>query len=78
MPGSGNGAKALGQELENSTAFATCQVTRVFKQVCLRAPASQSDVNQVNTMVASFQNGYVLRQVFAQSAAYCMTGLNGI
>ncbi len=78
LPGSGNGAKALGQELENSTAFATCQVTRVFKQVCLRAPASQADVNQVNTMIASFQSGYVLRQVFAQSAAYCMTGLNGI
>jgi hypothetical protein len=76
--GSGNGAKTLGQELENSTAFATCQVTRVFKQVCLRAPASAPDVNQVNTMVASFQSGYVLRQVFAQSAAYCMTGLNGI
>jgi hypothetical protein len=78
LPGNGNGAKTLGQELENSTAFATCQVTRVFKQVCLRAPASQADVNQVNTMVASFQSGYVLRQVFAQSAAYCMTGLNGI
>jgi hypothetical protein len=78
LPGSGNGAKSLGQELENSTAFATCQVTRVFKQVCLRAPASTADVNQVNTMIASFQNGYVLRQVFAQSAAYCMTGLNGI
>ncbi len=76
--GSGNGAKSLGQELENSTAFATCQVTRVFKQVCLRAPASAADVNQVNTMIASFQSGYLLRQVFAQSAAYCMTGLNGI
>jgi hypothetical protein len=78
LPGSGNGAKTLGQELENSTAFATCQVTRVFKQVCLRAPASAADVSQVNTMIASFQSGYVLRQVFAQSAAYCMTGLNGI
>jgi hypothetical protein len=78
LPGSGNGAKSLGQELESSAAFATCQVTRVFKQVCLRAPASQADVNQVNTMIASFQSGYVLRTVFAQSAAYCMQGLNGI
>jgi len=78
LPGSGNGAKALGQELENSTAFATCQVTRVFKQVCLRAPASGADVTAVNTMITSFQSGYSLRQVFAQSAAYCMTGLNGI
>jgi hypothetical protein len=72
LPGSGNGAKSLGQELENSTAFASCQVTRVFKDVCLRAAASAADVAQVNTMISSFQNGYSLRQVFAQSAAYCM------
>ena len=41
LPGSGNGAKSLGQELESSAAFASCQVTRVFKDVCLRAPNSQ-------------------------------------
>jgi hypothetical protein len=70
--GSGNGAKSLGQELENSQAFASCQVTRVFKDVCLRAPSSTADVNQVTTMINSFQSGYNLRQVFAQSAAYCM------
>jgi len=70
--GSGNGAKSLGQELENSQAFASCQVTRVFKDVCLRAPSSTADVNQVTTMITSFQSGYNLRQVFAQSAAYCM------
>ena len=72
LPGSGNGAKSLGQELEASAAFATCQVTRVFKDVCLRAPNTSADITQVNTMVTSFQNGYKLRQVFAQSAAYCM------
>jgi hypothetical protein len=70
--GSGSGAKSLGQELENSQAFASCQVTRVFKDVCLRAPSSTADVNQVTTMINSFQSGYNLRQVFAQSAAYCM------
>ena len=72
LPGSGQGAKSLGVELESSQAFASCQVTRVFKDVCLRAPSSASDVSQVTTMIASFQNGYNLRQVFAQSAAYCM------
>ena len=77
QPGSGNGAKSLGQELENSQSFASCQVTRVFKQVCLRAPDSPADITQVNTMISSFQQGYVLRQVFAQSAAYCATGLAG-
>jgi hypothetical protein len=72
LPGSGQGAKSLGVELESSQAFASCQVTRVFKDVCLRAPSSSSDVSQVTTMITSFQNGYNLRQVFAQSAAYCM------
>jgi len=72
LPGSGNGAKSLGQELEASAAFATCQVTRVFKDVCLRAPNTTADTAQINSMVTSFQNGYKLRQVFAQSAAYCM------
>jgi len=73
LPGSGNGAKSLGMELENSAAFASCQVTRVFKDVCLRAPNTQADFNQVNSMIASFQsNGYKLRQVFAEGAAYCM------
>jgi hypothetical protein len=73
LPGSGNGAKSLGMELENSAAFASCQVTRVFKDVCLRAPNTQADFNQVNSMITSFQsNGYKLRQVFAEGAAYCM------
>ena len=38
LPGSGSGAKSLGQELASSQAFASCQVTRVFKTVCFRAP----------------------------------------
>jgi hypothetical protein len=72
LPGSGNGAKSLGTELANSQAFASCQVTRVFKTVCFRAPASAADVTQINSMVSSFQGNYSLRQVFAESAAYCM------
>ena len=72
LTGSGQGAKSLGQELAGSQAFATCQVTRVFKDVCLRAPSSAGDVTAVSSMITSFQTGYNLRQVFAQSAAYCM------
>jgi hypothetical protein len=73
LPGSGNGAKSMGQELAGSQAFASCQVTRVFKTVCFRAPASQADVTQVNQMITSFQaHNYSLRQVFAEGAAYCM------
>jgi hypothetical protein len=71
--GSGNGAKSLGVELESSAAFASCQVTRVFKTVCLRAPNSNADFTQVNSMISSFQaHSYSLRQVFAEGAAYCM------
>jgi hypothetical protein len=73
LPGNGNGAKSLGQELESSAAFASCQVTRVFKDVCLRAPNSNADFTQVNSMITSFQaHNYSLRQVFAEGAAYCM------
>jgi hypothetical protein len=72
-PGSGNGAKSLGQELENSAAFDSCQVTRVFKYVCLRAPNTPADFTQVTSMIASFQaHQYKLRQPFAEAAAYCM------
>jgi hypothetical protein len=78
LPGAGNGAKTLGQELENSQAFASCQVTRVFKTVCYRAPAVSSlespsgDAQQIQSMITSFQaNNYSLRQVFAEAAAYC-------
>ena len=71
-PGSGNGAKTLGQELESSAAFTSCQVTRVFKQVCLRVPNSNADNLQVQSMIASFQSHqYSLRQPFAEAAAYC-------
>jgi hypothetical protein len=73
LAGSGNGAKSLGQELESSAAFTSCQVTRVFKDVCLRAPNSQADFTQVTSMISSFQaHQYSLRQPFAEAAAYCM------
>ena len=73
LPGSGNGAKSLGQELANSAAFASCQVTRVFKDVCFRAPNTPADFAHINSMISSFQaHNYSLRQVFAEGAAYCM------
>ena len=71
--GSGQGAKSLGQELAGSQAFASCQVTRVFKYVCFRAPSNTADRTQVATMIASFKSSnYSLRQVFADAAVYCM------
>jgi hypothetical protein len=72
LPGSGNGAKSLGQELASSDAFAQCQVTKIFQAVCFRAPASAADQATVATIKASFKSGgYRLKQVFQLSAAAC-------
>lgn len=73
LPGSGNGAKSLGEELANSAAFAGCQVKKVFRAVCLRPPEDAADRNQVDQMVVSFtSSGYQMKQVFAEAAVYCM------
>jgi hypothetical protein len=73
LPGSGAGARSMGQELANSTAFARCQVEKVFRNVCLRSPVNGADRAQIDSMVGSFRSGgYRLKQVFAESAAYCM------
>ena len=72
LPGSGNGAKSLGQELGNSAAFASCQVKTVFRAVCLREPEDAADRAQVDSMVASFQSGYNMKQTFGEAAVYCM------
>ncbi len=71
LPGSGNGAKTLGQELAASDAFAECQVEKVFQAVCFRAPGNAADRNAVATIKANFKSGYKLKQVFADTAVYC-------
>ena len=72
LPGSGAGAKSLGQELAASDAFAHCQVTKVFQAVCFRAPISSADQATVLAIKASFKSGgYRLKQVFQLSAAAC-------
>jgi hypothetical protein len=73
LPGSGSGAKSLGQELAGSQAFAHCQAEKVFENVCLRSPVDAADRAQVDAMALSFRNNnYDLRRVFAESAVYCM------
>lgn len=77
--GSGTGAASLGKELADSYAFAHCQVKKVFKVVCLRPPIDATDRAQIDTMVNDFKSatgkntsGFNLKEVFAESAAYCM------
>lgn len=73
LTGSGSGASSMGQELAHSEAFARCQVEKVFKAVCLRAPLETADQTQIDAMITTFKgNGYNLKQIFADSAVFCM------
>ena len=74
LPGSGNGAKSLGQELGNSEAFAACQVRKVFRAVCMRDPQDAADRGMVNQLTTDFMTslGYRMKDVFAQTAVHCM------
>lgn len=72
LPGSGNGAKSMGQELAGSEQFARCQVEKVFRTVCLRPPVNGADRSEVNRVMNIFRgNGYRVKDVFAETAAYC-------
>ncbi len=72
LSGGGNGAASLGVELAESEAFAQCQVKKVFKTVCLRTPVDAADRAQIDAMTTSFKaSNYNMKQVFAESAAYC-------
>jgi len=78
LPGKGNGAASFGQEIGASGAFASCQVTKAFQAVCLRAPSSTKDATEITTLTTAFQsNGYKFKQVFADAALYCTVG-NGV
>jgi hypothetical protein len=71
--GSGAGAKSWGEEISNSTQFAQCQVEKVFKTVCFRAPGDANDRAKVAQIRQDFvASNYKLKQVFAETAAYCM------
>ena len=72
LPGSGQGAKSLGEELANSRQFASCQVKKVFQAVCLREPETTVDHSTVEGITDDFQaTGYRMKQVFADTASYC-------
>ncbi len=70
----GFGAKTLGLELANSTAFAQCQVDKAFESICLRDPNVMSaDRTRRNEIRDAFMGGYNgdMRQVFTDIAAHC-------
>jgi len=72
LPGKGTGAKEMDKELAYSKAFASCQVEKVFRQVCLRKPANAADRSKMDAITANFAtSGYQLKQVFIDTADYC-------
>jgi len=73
LPGSGNGAKSFGQEIESSAQFATCQVQKVFQAMCLRPPSNAADRAQAAKITSDFvSSNYNMKTAFAESAVYCM------
>ncbi len=72
LPAGGSGAKSMNKELAYSQAFASCQVEKVFKHVCLRKPANAADHKVLVTFTSNFAaSGYKLKQVFIDTADYC-------
>ncbi len=72
VPREGYGAKSLGQAVGASDAFATCQVEKVFEQVCFRPDESDADRTAITDITTRFKsNGYKLKNVFAEVAEYC-------
>jgi len=72
LPGTGNGAKTMGAELANSDAFASCQVVKVFRNVCLREPVDATDRNEIRSQTQAFtSSNFNLKRTFASVASYC-------
>lgn len=72
LPGQGEGAKSLGEELANSDAFAQCQASKTFELVCLREPGDAADRAEVASLASTLQSGgYNMKDVFAGAADYC-------
>ncbi len=69
LTGSGSGAASLGEELGNSAAFASCQVRKAYRTVCLNEP----DQAQMTALVGVLTGqNYNMKQVFAEASVQCM------
>lgn len=73
LSGNGAGAKSLGIELASSEAFASCQVKKAFRAMCLRPPVDGADHARIDAITASFKaSNYNMKRAFAEAAVYCM------
>lgn len=72
-PGSGMGAKSLGQEIAQTRQFSECMVKQTFAKVCHRTPNGAADLAAVQAIADSFEaNNRNMKQVFAETAVHCM------
>ncbi len=72
LPGRGNGAKSLGQEVANSKEFSRCQVAKAFEKVCFRPIETQADFNEAERITSIFENNnYRFKSILAETAVYC-------
>ncbi len=73
VPAQGDDLAGMNKELAHSKAFASCQVEKVFENVCLRTPASDTDLTKIEEFTNSFAgSGFKLKQIFRDTAEYCM------
>lgn len=68
-PGHGQGAKSLGEELANSSAFASCQAKKAYQTVCLKEPTAETKSALAAALTSS---NYDMKHLFAQAATRCM------
>jgi hypothetical protein len=69
----GFGPKTLGIEVASSRAFSECQVEKAFERVCFHPPGNPTERAEVQRIADVFEaNGYSMKRVFAETAAYCM------
>ena len=68
----GFGAKSFGREIAGSRAFSTCQVEKVFRQVCFHPPQTAQELAEVERIATVFESqSYSMKRVFAEVAATC-------
>jgi len=76
-PSNSNGlgsAAQLGYELSHTTAFARCQVVKVYRQVCMNDP-DETTVQNIVTDFTNTNNSFNMLTVFGDAAVDCSKNL---
>ena len=73
---SGTGAQSLGLMFSQTKAFSSCMARKVFKLVCMKEAKSSEDVAFVNQEAISFESGYNMKRLIAQTSAGCVINEN--